>query len=605
MLTHTGAHPGPACYRKGGPLTVTDANLFLGRLRAEHFPKIFGEKEDQSLDAAVTRKLFTELTDKINEELPAEADKLTPEAVALGFLKVANESMCRPIRALTEARGHDAAHHDLAVFGGAGGQHACDIASSLSIGRVIIHRYSSILSAYGMALAEVVSEAQDPLSCAFSDASLPLIQKKVDALLERAQASLHEQSIKDNDQVDYEIYLNMRYDGSDTLIMIPKPEGGLDFGTAFIDRHQQEFGFTMPRSVPVEDVRVRARGRSRASQSVTAPAKELLTMQTRTVPKEAAKQQEQVYFEHGGWQTTPILPLSSLDRGDQIQGPAIIIDNTQTLVITPEAKATILQNHVVVDVENISRSGTDEASTGPGIVDPIQLSVFGHRFMGIAEQMGRTLQKTSVSTNIKERLDFSCALFSADGRLVANAPHVPVHLGSMQYAVLWQHEHWKGRLKDGDVLVSNHPVCGGTHLPDITVITPVFEEGKIIFYTASRGHHADIGGISAGSLPPNSTELWQEGAAIESVKLVENGVFNEEAMAEHLLRRPAAYPGCSGARNLSDNLADLRAQVGANQKGINLIRLLTKEYGLQTVMVGYQGRYSLAQDPSCFAYGAQ
>ncbi|RFU30411.1 hypothetical protein B7463_g5922, partial [Scytalidium lignicola] len=573
-----GAHPGPACYRKGGPLTITDANLFLGRLVPEYFPHIFGENENEPLDTTASKKLFENLCVEVNAGL--DSTRLTPEEVALGFLRVANESMCRPIRTLTEARGHDTAHHDLAVFGGAGGQHACSIASSLGIERVILHRYSSILSAYGMALAEIVCDLQTPLACEFNEQNIPQIQQSVQELRTKAEGSLRSQGLEDQAGSEFEVYLHMHYEGSDTLIMIPEPEKGWDFASKFIERHRQEFGFTMPRPVLVGDVRIRATGKNSARDSVSSPAEELKTLSLRPASTKVVEKVNKVYFESFGWQETPVYLLGSLSAGDEVKGPAIIIDETQTILVTPNAKATALKKHIVIDIS----ADNSIAKKVTNVVDPIQLSVFGHRFMGIAEQMGRTLQKTSVSTNIKERLDFSCALFSADGTLVANAPHVPVHLGSMQYAVLWQHEYWKGKLNPGDVLVSNHPVCGGTHLPDITVITPFFQDGKILFYVASRGHHADIGGISAGSLPPNSTELWQEGAAIKAVKLVQNGHFDEEAMRVHLLEEPAKYPGCSGARNLSDNMADLRAQTGANQKGINLIGQLVEEYGLETVL---------------------
>ncbi|KJR89571.1 5-oxoprolinase (ATP-hydrolyzing) [Sporothrix schenckii 1099-18] len=584
-----GAHPGPACYRKGGPLTVTDANLFLGRLVPEYFPKIFGKNEDQPLDVEVTRTLFEEMKAEVNSGLPVGTAKLTAEEVALGFLRVANESMCRPIRTLTEARGHDAAHHDLAVFGGAGGQHACSIAAALGIRRVVLHRFSSILSAYGMALADIVADVQAPLACVFSEDNLPQIKATAAELRVKAEAELLDQGLAVNDtRAEYELFLHMHYEGSDTLIMIPQAAGAdheWAFADTFIERHRQEFGFTMPRDVFVGDVRIRAVGKSSAGASATVAAQEMERVARGPASASAVQMAKPVYFEGGlGWKQTPVYLLTSLREGEQVAGPAMIIDNTQTIVVAPNAVATALAEHVVVDIDVAGTRQQGPAAAGGPVLDPVQLSVFGHRFMGIAEQMGRTLQKTSVSTNIKERLDFSCALFSEDGKLVANAPHVPVHLGSMQYAVLWQHEHWKGQLKEGDVLVSNHPICGGTHLPDITVITPFFENGKIVFYVASRGHHADIGGISAGSLPPNSTELWQEGAAIESVKLVEGGAFNEAAMREHLLVRPAQYPGCSGARNLSDNLADLRAQTGANQKGIHLIGQLVKEYGLETVL---------------------
>lgn len=301
-----------------------------------------------------------------------------------------------------------------------------------------------------------------------------------------------------------------------------------------------------------------------------------------------AKETTDVYFGAGvGRVPTPVFKLGGLARGARIQGPAMIIDQTQTIVVVPEAVANILESCVVIDLKKkvsaMDATAVTAASTSTVNINPIQLSIFGNRFMSIAEQMGRTLQKTSVSTNIKERLDFSCALFSPDGGLVANAPHVPVHLGSMQFAVRYQHKYWAGKLKDGDVLVTNHPSCGGTHLPDITVVTPVFDKGEIVFYVASRGHHADIGGCLPGSMPPTSTELWQEGAAIEAEKLVSGGVFNEERMTELLLKEPAQYEGCSGTRCLADNMSDLRAQVAANQKGITLINGLIKENGLERV----------------------
>ncbi|KAI5287298.1 hypothetical protein KEM52_001660 [Ascosphaera acerosa] len=307
------------------------------------------------------------------------------------------------------------------------------------------------------------------------------------------------------------------------------------------------------------------------------------------VAKSEAKEHSRVYFGQGyGWVETPVFVLQSLAKGTRIQGPAMIIDNTQTIVVIPDSIAHILDTCVVIDLREKPKSlvpatadAQDEA--GHANINPIQLSIFGNRFMSIAEQMGRSLRKTAVSTNIKERLDFSCALFSPDGGLVANAPHVPVHLGSMQFAVQYQHKHWAGRLQDGDVLVTNHPACGGTHLPDITVITPVFDKGEIVFYVASRGHHADIGGALPGSMPPNSTELWQEGAAIAAEKIVSGGVFNEQRMIEILVKEPAAYPGCSGTRCLEDNMSDLRAQIAANHKGISLINGLIKECGLKHV----------------------
>jgi 5-oxoprolinase (ATP-hydrolysing) len=288
-----------------------------------------------------------------------------------------------------------------------------------------------------------------------------------------------------------------------------------------------------------------------------------------------------VYYETKGYLDTPTYELPAIAVGSKIVGPALIIDKTQTIVVLPDAVANVLESCVVIDQET-STTTVDKALVNDEF-SPIQLSIFGHRFMSIAEQMGRTLQKTSVSTNIKERLDFSCALFSNDGGLVANAPHVPVHLGSMQFAVKYQHNLWEGKLKDGDVLVSNHPSCGGTHLPDITVITPVFDGDDIAFYVASRGHHADIGGVLPGSMPPTSTSLYMEGAAIESLKIVEEGRFNEKEITKLLLEDPAQYDGCSGTRCLQDNISDLKAQIAANKRGITLIKGLISEFGLSTV----------------------
>lgn len=482
------AHPGPACYRKGGPLTVTDANLFLGRLLPEHFPKIFGPNENEPLDREITKQLFQELTDDINKD--NSQGQLTPEQVALGFLKVADESMTRPIRNLTEARGFETSSHHLACFGGAGGQHACNVAASLGIKRIIIHKYSSILSAYGLALAEVVQEAQEPMAAQYVGTE-QIISTKLQGLVGRSTEQLRTQGFTE-DQLRHEIFLNLRYEGSDTSLMILKPHDG-DFASAFVERHKREFNFTFDRPILVDDVRVRTIA-SANKISEKSPTEQLKVAKI-TEAAEPSKYTDIYFDSEHGYIKTPVYLLRSLESNVKINGPAMIIDETQTIVVSPNAVVHVLQTCVLIDM---AETGPQKASRSLQ-VDPIRLSIFGHRFMSVAEQMGRTLQKTSVSTNIKERLDFSCALFSPDGGLVANAPHVPVHLGSMQFAVRYQHKRWLGNLNDGDVLVSNHPMSGGTHLPDVTVVTPVFKQGTkdIIFYVASRGHHAD----SEGPLP--------------------------------------------------------------------------------------------------------
>ncbi|KAL6404418.1 hydantoinase B/oxoprolinase [Ilyonectria robusta] len=573
------AHPGPACYRKGGPLTVTDANLFLGRLLPEYFPKVFGPKENEPLNREVAEAKFIELTNTINEDRKSSNLTLfSPEEVALGFLKVANEGMAGPIRSLTEARGYEAADHHLACFGGAGGQHACSVASVLGISRIIIHKYSSILSAYGMSLADVVHEIQRPAATTYTPESEVAIREQLEDLAAQATLELAKQGFAP-DRISYDAYLNMRYVGSSSSIMILKGSDW-NFRREFEDAHKRGFGFHFPeKSIIVDDIRIRATGLARQKEAKS-PFVQLKAVQDKIVLTARPSGTSLVYFEDHGHLNTPIYELQGIDVGTRISGPAMIIDNTQTILVTPGVTATTLDSYVIID--GALKDGFKSQPTTEEF-SPIQLTVFGHRFMSIAEQMGRTLQKTAVSTNIKERLDFSCAIFSPDGGLVANAPHVPVHLGSMQFAVQYQHKLWEGKLRDGDVLVSNHPSCGGTHLPDITVITPVFEGGEITFYVASRGHHSDIGGILPGSMPPTSSALWQEGASIESTKLVSEGRFDEDEVRRLLLEEPAKYEGCSGTRRLQDNISDLKAQIAANAKGILLIKALIAEFGLACV----------------------
>lgn len=564
-----GSFPGPACYGKGGPLTITDANFFLGRILSDYFPN--------RLDAEVVKEKFLALTKEVNSEKHGR-EQLSPEEVAMGFLSVANASMTRPIRTLSEGRGFETAAHNLACFGGAGGQHAVSVARDLGIKRVLIHRFSSILSAYGMALADVVVEVQEPESVVFGKDSLAKIAQRIDGLRQRALEGLISQGFGPN-QVVHENFLNMRYKGSDTAMMISQPKNLESFADAFTARHQQEFGFTQRREILVDDIRIRSVGRGMDIQVTDAFEQLENNEEPPILGNEDAASTRKVYFEKEGWVDSNVYQLGELPKDHRIRGPAMIIDATQTIVLDPASEATILAEHVIIELLD-----TEKKKIGIESVDPIQLSVFGHRFMSVAEQMGQTLQKTSISTNIKERLDYSCAIFSADGGLTANAPHIPAHLGSMSYAVQYQAMKYpnKGDLKPGDVLLSNHPAAGGTHLPDLTVITPVFDDEEnptqILFFVANRGHHADIGGIAAGSMPPNSTELWQEGAAIESFKLVKEGKFDEEGLIHHLVTVPSSYPGCSGTRTLKDNIADLKAGIASNNRGIQLINALVKEY---------------------------
>lgn len=424
-----GAHPGPACYRKEGPLTVTDANLFLGRLLPDFFPKIFGKSENEGLDASASEVLFRQITDQINEENASsnKGKKMSMDEVAYGFIKIANETMTRPIRSLTEAKGHDTSQHRLATFGGAGGQHAVAIAESLGIKQILVHRYSSVLSAYGMALADVVDERQVPESKIWADHGdvVTDLRQKLEELKKKSSAKLNDQGFSNNSIV-FEEYLNMRYQGTESALMILKPgqeDANRDFngdewafGKAFVKQHEQEFGFNLPdRDIIIDDVRVRGIGKSFEGLDKTVD-EQLKEIKIRDVENDECGGTSNVYFE-GGRQQTFIYKLDQLGIGDRIGGPAILVDGTQTLVITPGATAIVTETHVVIDI------GTGEGKdvkTNIKDVDPILLSIFSHRFMAIAEQMGQALQKTSVSTNVKERLDYSCALFDASGGLVAN-----------------------------------------------------------------------------------------------------------------------------------------------------------------------------------------
>ena len=428
-----GAHPGPACYRKSGPLTVTDANLYLGRLLPDFFPKIFGKSEDQGLDMSASEKLFQDLTKDINKEIAGndEEKEMTSDEVAYGFIKIANETMTRPIRSLTEAKGHDTSQHRLATFGGAGGQHAVAIAESLGIKQILVHRYSSVLSAYGMALADVVDESQVPDSKTWSEKGevVEELKKTMNDLKQKSTAKLRDQGFSD-ESIVFEEYLNMRYRGTESALMIVKPNAeeaekyfdsnDWEFGKAFIKQHEQEFGFALPdRDIIVDDVRARGIGKSFEGLERTVDM-QLKEIKATDLGEEKRYSISKVYFE-GGRQETPIYKLEDLDVGDRLQGPAILADGTQTIVITPGATALIIETHVVID---IGKAEGQENKVNAKEVDPIMLSIFAHRFMAIAEQMGRALQKTSVSTNVKERLDYSCALFDSTGGLVANGKNI-------------------------------------------------------------------------------------------------------------------------------------------------------------------------------------
>ncbi|KAJ9089144.1 hypothetical protein DSO57_1015859 [Entomophthora muscae] len=553
-----GALPGPVCYRKGGQLAITDANLALGRIQPDLFPAIFGPGENQPLDVEAATESFSKLADAIHG--------MSADQVAHGFIKVANEAMSRPIRSLTESKGWDTKDHVLCSFGGAGGQHACALADSLGISTVVIHHHASILSAYGLSLAEEVYETQEPAAASFPQDSHILVQR-ISHLQAKAQGALG------GNGVQLATFLNIRYQGTDCSLMVAVDDDLRGCQADFEKAHKHEFGFTLPdRSVVVDDIRVRA-------TKVTSknPIQSIFS-EAATLPRASPKQSplmRSIYFE-GGRRTVPVYRLSQLGVGEEVRGPALIVEPNSSIVIEEGWAALSTSKQLLV-----TRTAPASTNLGGLEVDPVRLAIFANRFMGIAEQMGRTLQLTAVSTNIKERLDFSCALFGPDGGLVANAPHIPVHLGSLSFAVKYQMQYYsQGEgLDPGDVIVTNHPAAGGSHLPDITVITPVFHEDTIVFFVASRGHHADIGGILPGSMPPHSTHLTQEGAAILSYKLVRKGIFQTEGITALLTDATHA----SGTRCLKDNISDLHAQVAANNKGILLVQALIAQCGLASV----------------------
>lgn len=592
-----GAQPGPVCYRKGGPLTVTDANVCLGRLLPDYFPKIFGPSEKEPLDKEAAIAAFHQLTREVNaflQEQPGSSHRpMSVEQVAMGFINVANESMCRPIRALTQGKGFDVSTHLLACFGGAGAQHACAIARTLGMRRVLIHRYAGILSAYGMALADVVEEAQEPCAMTYNAENLPSIDSKISALSKKCTDALRQQGFAEQ-HIVVEPFLHMRYDRTDCALMCSSEVSAGDssspttvatgqavstfgnFELSFKTKYKREFGFVLQeRHIIVDDIRVRAIGRASVQQS------EPLKSGEKQPPEPV--QTAQCYFDDT-YYPTPVYLLKNLLARNLVPGPAIIIDDNCTIIVEPSCTAEVLE-HGDVRIE-VGKSKQENIGLE---LDAVRLSLFSHRFMSIAEQMGKILQRTSISTNIKERLDFSCALFGPDGGLVCNAPHIPVHLGAMQEAVQYQMKALGDSLQPGDVVLSNHPQAGGSHLPDLTVITPVFYKGESrpVFFVANRGHHADIGGKAPGSMPADSHSILEEGATFVSFKIVQAGIFQQEALTDSL-NAPAALPNCSGTRNLRDNLADLQAQIAANQKGITLVKELIDQYGLEAVQA-YMG----------------
>ncbi|RWA72454.1 MAG: 5-oxoprolinase [Mesorhizobium sp.] len=561
-----GANPGPAAYRRGGPLAVTDANVMLGKLQPDFFPAIFGPGQDQPLDAGSVREKFAALATEIG-------DGRSPEAVAEGFVTVAVENMANAIKKISVQRGYDVTEYLLNCFGGAGGQHACLVADALGMEAVLIHPFSGLLSAYGIGLSSVFASRQQALLEPLAEQSRSSVEELISALRQGVVAELAAQGIAES-AIAFKPVLQIRYDGTDTALPVNFEHGSIfrargDFEAA----HKAQFGFVYEnKPMIVEAVGVEGSDVGTAARDETESSLE---------DKAASPWQTRQFFADGAWRDAGIFRREDLKPGHKVAGPALVIEPNQTIVVEPGWQAGITaRNHVLL--RRIERKHR-QAALGTE-ADPVMLEVFNNLFMSIAEQMGVTLQNTAYSVNIKERLDFSCAVFDRHGALVANAPHMPVHLGSMDRSVETVIRLNSGDIHPGDVFALNAPYNGGTHLPDITVVTPVFDDARkeILFWAASRGHHADVGGTAPGSMTPLATTVDEEGVLFDNFRVVDRGRFREEELEALLTDHP--YP----ARNPAQNIADLKAQIAANEKGVAELRKMVAHFSLD-VVAAYMG----------------
>ncbi|ARP97953.1 hydantoinase B/oxoprolinase family protein [Pseudorhodoplanes sinuspersici] len=553
-----GANPGPACYRRGGPLAVTDANVMVGKLLPDYFPKIFGPQQDQPLDADTVRDDFSALAKEVGDR--------KPEDIADGFIKIAVENMANAIKKISVQRGYDVTRYALNCFGGAGGQHACLVADALGMTSVLIHPFSSLLSAYGMGLADIRATRQQAIEEPLGNKALAALKRMAKKLGKDVKDEVAGQGVVAK-AIDVIVRAHIRYAGTDTALVV-KAGTIPEMTRAFEKAHKAQFGFIdRSKQLVIEAVSVEAIGGG-------AKFKEKVTKTTRgKLPSPARRT---TFFSAGKWHKAAVYTRDQLKPGHKVKGPAIVIEPHQTIVVESGWQAALTaKNHLVLTrIAKLKR----QSAVGTK-ADPVMLEVFNNLFMSIAEQMGVALQNTAYSVNIKERLDFSCAVFSGDGALVANAPHMPVHLGSMDRAVETIIRENKGKIKPGDVYAINAPYNGGTHLPDITVCTPVFDKGKrkILFWVASRGHHADVGGISPGSMSPNATTIEEEGVYLDNFKLVDRGRFREKEISTALTG--AKYP----ARNPTQNINDLKAQIAANEKGVQELAKMVAQFSLPVV----------------------
>ncbi|WP_405595985.1 hydantoinase B/oxoprolinase family protein [Streptomyces sp. NBC_01410] len=558
-----GAVPGPACYRRGGPLTVTDANVMLGRIQPEHFPSVFGPGGDEPLDAETVRERFAALAAEVHK---ASGTQRTPEEVAAGFLEIAVLNMANAVKKISVQRGHDITRYALTSFGGAGGQHACAVADALGVNTVLVPPLAGVLSAYGIGLADATAMREQSVEAELDERVVRRVRTLCDELAARTRAELRDDNIPD-DAISTQARVLLRYAGTDASLPVP-----LDTVTAmkeaFETTHQARYAFTMDKPLVIEAVSVEAVG--------TAGEHGAYVVEETESDGEFAPRAAVPMFVDGKRRETPLYRRGDLRPGDAVEGPAIIAEADATTVVDPGWRAAADENRHLLLTRVRPRPGKTAVGTD---VDPVLLEVFNNLFMAIAEQMGVRLENTAHSVNIKERLDFSCALFDDQGNLVANAPHIPVHLGSMGESIKEVLRRNKGGsgMRPGDVYAINDPYHGGTHLPDVTVVTPVFDGDELRFLVASRGHHAEIGGITPGSMPAFSSTIDEEGVLFDNWLLVRDGQLREAETRE--LLTTAAYP----SRAPDTNLADLRAQIAANEKGIAELRRMVDEFGLDVV----------------------
>lgn len=558
-----GAVPGPACYRNAGPLTLTDANVMLGRIQPEHFPQVFGPEGNEPLDADIVREKFAALARQIERQTGIAR---TPEQVAEGFIEVAVANMANAIKHISVERGYDVREYVLNGFGGAAGQHVCRVADALGIETVLLHPLAGVLSAYGIGMAEVTAIRSQALELRLAHEALAQLIHTLDILEAQVREELAAQGVA-APQARIARHVHLRYEGTDTALMVE--EGTIEAMTRqFEALYRQLYGLLMPdRALVAEAVSVEG----------SAPAQRPPTAADAPVAASPGGPIAHVRMvADGSVRQTPLYRREALAVGQRIEGPALIAEANATTVVEPGWAARVGDRGELVLTRALPRPVRVAIGTR---ADPVRLEIFKNLFMSVAEQMGLRLAQTAHSVNIKERLDFSCAVFDGAGNLIANAPHIPVHLGSMGETVKQVIRDNAGRMRPGNAYAVNDPYQGGTHLPDVTVVTPVFDqEGRhVLFFVGSRGHHADIGGATPGSMPPRSTHLAQEGVLIRNFLLVEGGRFRERELLELLASGP--YP----CRNPQQNVADLRAQVAANEKGAQELRRMVQHYGLPVV----------------------